>query len=243
MLSNLIIESPHDKETVLVVAGDIGLFSNKPTWFIPVYLLAARFRYVIFIGGNHFFYHSNISDNYKKQVKSSLSKSDNIIFLEDSMITIDDVTFIGANLWTNFYNRNPISMLTCQNRMSDFHLIRKSNDKIITPDDVVDIHNFSKEFIFNNINPNSKNVVITHHAPSTKSIPEKYLDDANLNGGYITDLEEEIINSNIDLWIHGHTHESFDYDIGNTRIICNPYGYQDMMTNHDFDPELAVKII
>ena len=27
------------------------------------------------------------------------------------------------------------------------------------------------------------------------------------------------------LWIHGHIHESFDYDVGNCRVLCNPRGY------------------
>jgi predicted phosphodiesterase len=27
------------------------------------------------------------------------------------------------------------------------------------------------------------------------------------------------------LWIHGHTHDPFDYEINGTRVICNPRGY------------------
>lgn len=27
------------------------------------------------------------------------------------------------------------------------------------------------------------------------------------------------------LWVHGHTHEAFDYRIGNTRVIVNPRAY------------------
>jgi hypothetical protein len=29
----------------------------------------------------------------------------------------------------------------------------------------------------------------------------------------------------IKLWTHGHTHELFDYMIGDTRVVCNPRGY------------------
>ena len=29
----------------------------------------------------------------------------------------------------------------------------------------------------------------------------------------------------IKLWTHGHTHEDFDYMVGETRIVCNPRGY------------------
>ena len=27
------------------------------------------------------------------------------------------------------------------------------------------------------------------------------------------------------LWVHGHTHHSFDYRAGATRIVANPRGY------------------
>ena len=29
-----------------------------------------------------------------------------------------------------------------------------------------------------------------------------------------------------DLWIHGHTHTSFDYRVGRCRVLCNPRGYR-----------------
>ena len=35
------------------------------------------------------------------------------------------------------------------------------------------------------------------------------------------------------LWVHGHTHSSFDYNIHGTRVVCNPRGYED----HDLNPE------
>jgi Icc-related predicted phosphoesterase len=27
------------------------------------------------------------------------------------------------------------------------------------------------------------------------------------------------------LWLHGHTHGSCDYKLGDTRVVCNPMGY------------------
>jgi hypothetical protein len=32
-------------------------------------------------------------------------------------------------------------------------------------------------------------------------------------------------NPQIKVWTHGHTHETFDYMVGTTRIVCNPRGY------------------
>ena len=47
-----------------------------------------------------------------------------------------------------------------------------------------------------------------------------------MNGGYSSDLSQFILdNPQIKLWTHGHTHETFDYVIGETRIVCNPRGY------------------
>ena len=42
------------------------------------------------------------------------------------------------------------------------------------------------------------------------------------------------------LWVHGHTHDSCDYRVGNTRVICNPRGYEN--ENGAFDPGQAVRV-
>jgi hypothetical protein len=59
------------------------------------------------------------------------------------------------------------------------------------------------------------------------------------------------------LWIHGHTHDSFDYRVEGTRIVANPMGYRMSnwresrreparawvtYENAGFDPELVVGI-
>jgi predicted phosphodiesterase len=46
------------------------------------------------------------------------------------------------------------------------------------------------------------------------------------------------------LWIHGHTHDSCDYEMNGTRVVCNPRGY--VRSNHaenpEFNPSLVIKI-
>lgn len=72
----------------------------------------------------------------------------------------------------------------------------------------------------------TKYVVCTHHSPSHKSCHPRYKDDTIMNGGYHSDLEEFIVDRpKIRLWTHGHTHEDFDYMVGDTRVVCNPRGY------------------
>jgi hypothetical protein len=71
-----------------------------------------------------------------------------------------------------------------------------------------------------------KFVVVGHHSPSKQSTHPRYKHETLMNGGYSSDLEEFIKDRpQIKLWTHGHTHEDFDYMVGETRIVCNPRGY------------------
>lgn len=54
------------------------------------------------------------------------------------------------------------------------------------------------------------------------------------------DLTDVIEDGRPALWVHGHTHDSCDYELGATRIVCNPRGYED--ENSAFDPELVVTL-
>jgi predicted phosphodiesterase len=49
-------------------------------------------------------------------------------------------------------------------------------------------------------------------------------------------------NLNISVKVHGHTHESFDYEIGKTRVVCNPRGYASIEENRGFRPDFTVEV-
>jgi hypothetical protein len=70
-------------------------------------------------------------------------------------------------------------------------------------------------------------VVVTHHSPSKLSTHPRYASDTLMNGAYSSDLSEFILDHpEIQVWTHGHTHDTFDYMIGQTRVVCNPRGYK-----------------
>lgn len=66
-------------------------------------------------------------------------------------------------------------------------------------------------------------VVVTHHAPHPKSIPEGFWDHW-IAPCYASDLTD--LMGPAKLWIHGHIHDSVDYEVRGTRILSNPRGYQ-----------------
>jgi Icc-related predicted phosphoesterase len=98
-----------------------------------------------------------------------------------------------------------------------------------SPEDAAEYHRMCLDYIkhvVENRKEGDKFVVVGHHAPSIMSIHPKYKHDQIMNGGYMSCLEDFIIDRPaIKLWIHGHVHNRFDYSIGDTRVVCNPRGY------------------
>lgn len=71
-----------------------------------------------------------------------------------------------------------------------------------------------------------KVVVVTHHTPSYLSCHPAYAADVDMNHAYHNKLDEFIEDRpQIKLWFHGHTHNEFNYTIGECSVLCNPRGY------------------
>ena len=190
---------------------------------------SAEFPHVIYIAGNHEFYHSKYPDAYN-YLEEECSAFNNVHFLEQSCKEICDVTFIGATLWTDMNNGDRTTLMMVQEMMNDYRIIRNSTRKYarLTPSDTVIRHKNTLKLIKAVVDSdtNKKYVVVGHHAPSKKSVKPRYAEDVEMNGAYSSDLEDFILAyPQIKLWTHGHTHDVFDYNIGNTRIVCNPRGY------------------
>ena len=107
-------------------------------------------------------------------------------------------------------------------------VIFKTRAARFSPEDAVEDHKKMLEYIKTVVGEqhDRKFVVVGHHTPSMQSCHPKYRNDQIMNGGYHSDLSEFILDRpQIKLWTHGHTHELFDYMVGDTRVVCNPRGY------------------
>lgn len=188
-----------------------------------------EFPRVIYVAGNHEFYHGKYPDGYD-WLKLECDKFPNVHFLEMDQITIDDFTFIGGTLWTDMNKQDPVTMQVIGGMMNDFNIIRNSerNYAKFSSRDAVLRHVKTLRYIKDTVEKDvtKKYVVVGHHTPSTLSIHPKYQDQYQMNGAYTSDLSEFILDHpQIKLWTHGHTHEQFDYMLGSTRVVCNPRGY------------------
>ena len=189
-----------------------------------------QFPHVIYIMGNHEFYNGKFYAGID-YMREELAKYPNIYMLEQDTKIIDDVTFVGATLWTDMNRGDPLTMHAIEGMMNDFRIIR--NDKRsfapMSARDVADRHARTLAYFRSVLaeQHDRKFVVVGHHTPSFQSAHPMYAHETLMNGGYHSDLSEFILDHpQIKLWTHGHTHHPFDYVIGETRIVCNPRGYE-----------------
>lgn len=244
---------------VLILAGDICL-ANKITNYPDDILdlmhsqngkihrffenCSEEFKHVIYILGNHENYQYEIKKS-KQTLKKHLGYIKNLHILERETFIFNDVTFLGATLWTDMNNHDANTIERVSYAMNDFRIIYNSDaandvnnestlstnwdlppkwtplDAIVEFDKTVQwIDRVREELDI------KKLVVITHHAPSFKSIHPNYIDQTLINGAYSSNLEQFIIDRpDILVWISGHIHHPQDYMIGETKILANPRGY------------------
>jgi len=84
-------------------------------------------------------------------------------------------------------------------------------------------------------------IVVTHHGPSQRSVLSRFKNDL-LSAAHSSHLDDLVERSGAALWIHGHTHDSCDYVIGGTRVVCNPRGYYGYALNRHFNPGLVIEV-
>jgi UDP-2,3-diacylglucosamine pyrophosphatase LpxH len=242
-----------DKDTLLVLAGDIVCFGiagasgkiakgirERAVKFIKN--CCDQFAHVIYIPGNHEWWDTRLGEDIGFIF---LTDRDNLSFSEKGVLELDDFIFIYTSLFTDINRRNPIDMVYVMKESNDLSDILDRDGSRMLPDKWVNNHDVYKKHILDTLRLNQESkkpkrpFVITHHAPSSKSISSLFTGD-RLNCMFKSDLDNFIEDNYIELWIHGHMHHNVDYYIGSTRVLCNPSGY--CGSNSNFDPNLKIDL-
>jgi hypothetical protein len=171
-----------------------------------------------------------------------------IHFLEQDAVVIAGVRFLGTTLWTDFelYGSDPQqvagAMSYAFHAMHDYRAIKLSPTVDLQPEHTRLMHLGQAQWLKRQIDApfDGPTVIVTHHLPHLKSVHPMYEGEKS-NPAFASDLSA-LFREQVKLWVHGHTHESMDYAIGDTRVLCNPRGYLPQLPNLNFDPELAAII-
>lgn len=212
---------------VLILAGDISAGNDLP---ITLRNFILKFEKIVYVCGNHEHYRMT-RENLKKVLEEAQDfaqvRGRQFHWLENGSCEIDGQRFVGATLWFP----DDIGNNKFESGLSDFRVI---------PDFkrwVYDTNIYSCRFLKETVR--ESDIVVTHHAPSNKSIDLKYQGN-DYNRFYVTDIEHIIIENGPKLWIHGHMHDSKDYVVGACQVVCNPHGY---FGTKDMNPNFSQRVI
>lgn len=207
---------------VVVLAGDLCNGPQGARWAKKAF----ADKPVIYVAGNHEYYGSVMSEVAQK-IRMETAGS-NVHFLDNEEFIVGNVRFLGATLWTDFDIEGEAwreaAMGYAKNNMSDFQVIQSKHKQALTPEQSRALHVKSLAWLkFKLAEPfNGETVVVTHHGCSKRSIHARWMGQM-LNGAFTSNLDDTL--GRCKLWVHGHTHDSFDYDVEGTRVIVNPRGY------------------
>jgi Icc-related predicted phosphoesterase len=208
---------------VIVLAGDIGLGVDGIRWAARTFTNTP----VLYVAGNHEYY----GYDYPRHVDDmrAAAKGTTVQFLENGRTEIDGIIFLGCTLWTDFtlFGDRHFAMAEAEACMNDYRMIRRSETRArLRAADTLAIHQASRQWLEAELSHGKDRsvVVITHHAPSLKSMPFQYKEDI-VSAAYASPLDSMIAERQPRVWLHGHTHTACNYEIGSTRVVCNPRGY------------------
>lgn len=207
---------------------------------------------ILFVPGNHDYYTQpiEIADELFHDLERRYSGAFYFMVAERKPVIIDyglyPVAFIGDTLWTDFnvygYAEMYNQMNSAGNGMSDYRFIWTDfyGGTRWTPKLSQEEHRMAVSDLVDSVLELKENmatatiVAISHMAPSIHSINPEYSSGlyANLNGAYASRLLDTssdsytpVLAENVDLWIHGHMHDTLDYQLERTRVVTNPRGY------------------
>lgn len=229
---------PKTDADVVVLAGDVGVGSGGLEWLQT----QRQDKPVVYVPGNHEFYGHDIS-LVERLRRNALP---DVHILDRESVVIADVRFLGSTLWTDFQLFGEadkwFSIQRARQFMNDFAVI-SVEDRRFTPADSTALHELARSWLREKLAEpfEGRTVVVTHHAPSARSVPSRFATDL-LTPAFASNLEDLLDGTGVNVWIHGHMHDPTAYVHNGSRVICNPRGYPGERVTGHFDPALCIDV-
>ena len=200
---------------------------------------------ILMVMGNHEYYRRFVQ--HELALARSQASAFNIYLLENDTVMFGGVRFTGATLWTDyraFGDSNMAGVMNaCATGMNDHRLIgwQKQPWLRFRPQEAALLHHQSKTYLAEVLATEfaGPTVAISHHAVHWQSVHPRFRTDP-VTAAFVSDQSALIEALQPTLWVHGHVHNSSDYWVRKTRIVCNPHGYGS--ENPDFDAALVVEV-
>lgn len=258
VLSDLHLESglpdlPEIEADVVVLAGDTAEGTRGVEWACERFPSTP----VVYVLGNHEYYGHVFPDLIHDLRRAA--EGSTVYVLEQDAVTIGGVEFLGCTLWTdqNLWEQPDFCAKLLERTLNDYHRIHSgASGKRFCAAETREAHFRARHWLEETcrVRPVGPRVIVTHHAPSPRSIPLeewraakdlRHPSRAGLNllirSGYASRLDDLVVQSGADLWVHGHIHAPVDYRIGITRVLAKPRGYGNQL-HGQIHPGLVVEL-
>lgn len=250
-------DAPETDADVIVLAGDIGSHTHGLDWAARQSAFAGK--PILYVIGNHEYYGAELL-GLRKQIQfkaKALRAAGHAIFvLDNEAMVLGDVRFLGSTLWTDYRlfgdgMEMAFAMSEAKQCMNDHSCIffagnpggapdpTERGSRFFLPQHAAHLNRLARAWLTKRLAQShpGPTVVVTHHLPSMRSVAARFESDV-LSAAFASHLDELV--EQADVWIHGHTHDAFDYRHGKCRVICNPRGYPSETTA--FRPTVVVEV-
>ena len=111
--------------------------------------------------------------------------------------------------------------MSAQQALSDFRQIRTDNYRRIRPADLIEQAKMTRDWLRRKLAEphDGLTVVITHHAPTLRSLEESPHAGGLLDAAFANHWEDLMGADRVALRVHGHTHTSVDFEVAGTRVV------------------------
>jgi predicted phosphodiesterase len=220
------LPQPKPAHDAVILAGDLCEGIDRGVDWIET--VGLNSQPVVCVPGNHEFYGQERRAALAAGHASAAMRR-NVHVLDRQRLDLGTVTILGATLWTDYrlYGTPEDSMRTAERYLSDHRMISEGDSaKGFSAAHALAEHALSADWLAREIaigrDAGRTLVVVTHHAPSPKSVSQRFQGHP-LTAAFASDLEH--LFEGVALWVHGHTHRHCDHTVGGTRVINNPRGY------------------
>lgn len=230
-----VYQPPQLDADVVVLAGDIDVKQRAIAWAKENFTCP-----VLYIPGNHEFYRGQLGNTLQKL---RALQDDQVRVLDCNEVVLNGVRFLGTTGWADYkaLGDPATAARVAQSSMTDFKQIRTASYQRVRPNEFANLAFEAHAWLEKKLKSpfSGPTIVITHHAPSLRSLEGNPHAGGPLDAAYANDWET-LLQPAVCAWLHGHIHTAVDYEVNGVRVIANPRGYPGEDTG--FNPELLIEL-